>query len=160
MGDCQHDCFSSFHPFMFHLTRCVLVNSSELHADVCTILKNIGFSRGRAFSRQHLFSSVLLCTFSCEQLTRCFLFLVHIHLSYLLVQGMVFVQMLSELEEVVLYKTRPEKQPVIRKIWWDRLQVRTHPACLLQHLHLCSIMSCEQNHLYFHVWRGLGATPV
>eukprot|EP00117_Sycon_ciliatum_P022702 scpid3014/ scgid19501/ Serine/threonine-protein kinase mTOR; FK506-binding protein 12-rapamycin complex-associated protein 1; FKBP12-rapamycin complex-associated protein; Mammalian target of rapamycin; Mechanistic target of rapamycin; Rapamycin and FKBP12 target 1; Rapamycin target protein 1 len=37
-------------------------------------------------------------------------------------QGMVFVQMLSELEEVVLYKTRPEKQPVIRKIWWDRLQ--------------------------------------
>ena len=38
-------------------------------------------------------------------------------------QGMVCVQMLSELEEVVWYKLNPERSSVIKQIWWDRLQV-------------------------------------
>lgn len=37
--------------------------------------------------------------------------------------AMVSVQMLAELEEVVQYKLVPERQPTIRKMWWDRLQV-------------------------------------
>eukprot|EP00117_Sycon_ciliatum_P040328 scpid3818/ scgid5118/ Serine/threonine-protein kinase mTOR; FK506-binding protein 12-rapamycin complex-associated protein 1; FKBP12-rapamycin complex-associated protein; Mammalian target of rapamycin; Mechanistic target of rapamycin; Rapamycin target protein 1 len=36
--------------------------------------------------------------------------------------GMVCVQMLSELEEVVWYKLNPERSSVIKQIWWDRLQ--------------------------------------
>ncbi|XP_054269929.1 serine/threonine-protein kinase mTOR-like [Macrosteles quadrilineatus] len=36
--------------------------------------------------------------------------------------AMVSVQMLAELEEVVQYKLVPERQPTIRKMWWDRLQ--------------------------------------
>lgn len=38
--------------------------------------------------------------------------------------AMVSVQMLAELEEVVQYKLVPERRPTIRKMWWDRLQVR------------------------------------
>lgn len=38
--------------------------------------------------------------------------------------AMVSVQMLAELEEVVQYKLVPERQPTIRSMWWDRLQVR------------------------------------
>jgi FAT domain len=38
--------------------------------------------------------------------------------------AMVSLQMLAELEEVVLYKLVPEKRSSIRKMWWDRLQVR------------------------------------
>lgn len=37
--------------------------------------------------------------------------------------AMVSVQMLAELEEVVQYKLVPERQPTIRNMWWDRLQV-------------------------------------
>lgn len=37
--------------------------------------------------------------------------------------AMVSVQMLAELEEVVQYKLVPERQPTIRSMWWDRLQV-------------------------------------
>ena len=36
---------------------------------------------------------------------------------------MVSVQMLAELEEVIEYKLLPERQPVIREMWWQRLQV-------------------------------------
>ncbi|RZF43401.1 hypothetical protein LSTR_LSTR001662 [Laodelphax striatellus] len=36
--------------------------------------------------------------------------------------AMVCVQMLAELEEVIQYKLVPERQPTIRKMWWDRLQ--------------------------------------
>lgn len=36
---------------------------------------------------------------------------------------MVFVQMLAELEEVIQCKLKPEKRPIIYKIWSDRLQV-------------------------------------
>ena len=35
---------------------------------------------------------------------------------------MVSVQMLAELEEVIEYKLLPERQPVIREMWWQRLQ--------------------------------------
>ena len=35
---------------------------------------------------------------------------------------MVSVQMLAELEEVIEYKLSPERQPVIREMWWQRLQ--------------------------------------
>jgi len=38
--------------------------------------------------------------------------------------AMVSVQMLAELEEVVQYKLIPERRNTIRKMWWDRLQVR------------------------------------
>jgi serine/threonine-protein kinase mTOR len=38
--------------------------------------------------------------------------------------AMVSLQMLAELEEVVLYKLVPEKRSSIRKMWWDRLQVK------------------------------------
>lgn len=38
--------------------------------------------------------------------------------------AMVSVQLLAELEEVIQYKFIPERQPVLRKLWWDRLQVR------------------------------------
>lgn len=38
--------------------------------------------------------------------------------------AMVSVQLLAELEEVIEYKFMPERQPVLRKLWWDRLQVR------------------------------------
>lgn len=38
--------------------------------------------------------------------------------------AMVSVQLLAELEEVIQYKFMPERQPVLRKLWWDRLQVR------------------------------------
>ena len=34
---------------------------------------------------------------------------------------MVQVQMLAELEEVVQYKLVPERRPIIRQIWWERL---------------------------------------
>lgn len=37
--------------------------------------------------------------------------------------AMVSVQMLSELEEVIQYKLKPEKRQIIYKVWWDRLQV-------------------------------------
>jgi len=37
--------------------------------------------------------------------------------------AMVSVQMLSELEEVIQYKLKPEKRQIIHKVWWDRLQV-------------------------------------
>jgi FKBP12-rapamycin complex-associated protein len=37
--------------------------------------------------------------------------------------AMVSVQMLAELEEVIQYKLKPEKRPIIYKVWWDRLQV-------------------------------------
>jgi len=37
--------------------------------------------------------------------------------------AMVSVQMLSELEEVIQYKLKPEKRQIINKVWWDRLQV-------------------------------------
>lgn len=37
--------------------------------------------------------------------------------------AMVSVQLLAELEEVIQYKFMPERQPVLRKLWWDRLQV-------------------------------------
>ena len=30
--------------------------------------------------------------------------------------------MLAELEEVIEYKLLPERQPVIREMWWQRLQ--------------------------------------
>ncbi|XP_071946239.1 serine/threonine-protein kinase mTOR-like [Antedon mediterranea] len=36
--------------------------------------------------------------------------------------AMVNVQMLSELEEIIQYKLVPERQEVIKQIWWDRLQ--------------------------------------
>ncbi|XP_050539572.1 serine/threonine-protein kinase mTOR [Daktulosphaira vitifoliae] len=36
--------------------------------------------------------------------------------------AMVSVQMLAELEEVIQYKLKPEKRPIIYKVWWDRLQ--------------------------------------
>ena len=39
---------------------------------------------------------------------------------------MVAVQMLAELEEVIEYKLLPERQPVIREMWWQRLQVYRH----------------------------------
>ena len=48
-----------------------------------------------------------------------------------------FVQMLSELEEVVLYIKKPEKQEVIKKIWWDRLQVR---CCIFVAVCFCNII--------------------
>lgn len=35
---------------------------------------------------------------------------------------MVAVQMLAELEEVIEYKLLPERQPVVREMWWQRLQ--------------------------------------
>ncbi|KAK6628142.1 hypothetical protein RUM43_001953 [Polyplax serrata] len=35
--------------------------------------------------------------------------------------AMVQVQMLAELEEVVQYKLVPERRPIIRQIWWERL---------------------------------------
>jgi len=34
----------------------------------------------------------------------------------------VCVQMLSELEEVIEYKLVPERRPVIKEMWWQRLQ--------------------------------------
>lgn len=37
--------------------------------------------------------------------------------------AMVNVQMLAELEEVIQYKLVPERRPVIREMWWRRLQV-------------------------------------
>jgi len=37
--------------------------------------------------------------------------------------AMVSVQMLSELEEVIQYKLKPEKRHIIYRVWWDRLQV-------------------------------------
>ncbi|XP_064598762.1 serine/threonine-protein kinase mTOR-like [Liolophura sinensis] len=37
--------------------------------------------------------------------------------------AMVNVQMLSELEEIIQYKLVPERQAVIKQMWWDRLQV-------------------------------------
>lgn len=37
--------------------------------------------------------------------------------------AMVSVQMLSELEEVIQFKLKPEKRQIIHKVWWDRLQV-------------------------------------
>ena len=39
---------------------------------------------------------------------------------------MVNVQMLSELEEVMQYKLLVERRDVIRKTWWERLQVKYH----------------------------------
>lgn len=36
--------------------------------------------------------------------------------------AMVFVQMLSELEEVIQYKIIPERRPTLRAMWWERLQ--------------------------------------
>lgn len=36
--------------------------------------------------------------------------------------AMVFVQMLSELEEVIQYKLIPERRETIRNMWWKRLQ--------------------------------------
>ena len=45
-------------------------------------------------------------------------------------QGMVSVQMLSELEEVLQYKLHPDRTKVIRQIWWDRLQVNHLPIIL------------------------------
>ncbi|XP_041480411.1 serine/threonine-protein kinase mTOR-like [Lytechinus variegatus] len=36
--------------------------------------------------------------------------------------AMVSVQMLSELEEIIQYKLVPERQDIIREMWWDRLQ--------------------------------------
>lgn len=38
--------------------------------------------------------------------------------------AMVSVQLLAELEEVVQFKLIPERRPVLRKLWWDRLQVK------------------------------------
>ena len=37
--------------------------------------------------------------------------------------AMVQVQLLSELEEVIEYKLHPERRDMIRRAWWDRLQV-------------------------------------
>ena len=37
-------------------------------------------------------------------------------------QTMVCVQMLSELEEVIDYKLVAERRPIIRDMWWNRLQ--------------------------------------
>ena len=37
--------------------------------------------------------------------------------------AMVQVQLLSELEEVIEYKMHPERRDMIRRAWWDRLQV-------------------------------------
>ena len=39
--------------------------------------------------------------------------------------AMVSVQMLAELEEVIHYKILPERRSPIRKMWWQRLQVRS-----------------------------------
>ena len=36
----------------------------------------------------------------------------------------VCVQMLAELEEVIEYKLRPERRPVIKEMWWNRLKGR------------------------------------
>lgn len=36
--------------------------------------------------------------------------------------AMVFVQMLSELEEVIQYKIIPERRATLRTMWWERLQ--------------------------------------
>lgn len=44
---------------------------------------------------------------------------------------MVNVQMLSELEEVIQYKLVPERQAVIKQMWWDRLQVRPEHVILM-----------------------------
>jgi hypothetical protein len=38
-------------------------------------------------------------------------------------KAMVNVQMLSELEEVIKYKLLVERRVIIRKTWWERLQV-------------------------------------
>ena len=38
--------------------------------------------------------------------------------------AMVQVQLLSELEEVIEYKMHPDRRNMIKKAWWDRLQVR------------------------------------
>lgn len=38
--------------------------------------------------------------------------------------AMVSVQLLAELEEVVQFKLIPERRPTLRKLWWDRLQVK------------------------------------
>ena len=35
---------------------------------------------------------------------------------------MVCIQMLSELEEVIDYKLVAERRPIIRDMWWNRLQ--------------------------------------
>ena len=40
--------------------------------------------------------------------------------------AMVSVHMLAELEEVIHYKILPELRSPIRKMWWQRLQVRSH----------------------------------
>ena len=37
--------------------------------------------------------------------------------------AMVSVQMLAELEEVITYKLVPQRQPFIKRMWWERLQV-------------------------------------
>lgn len=37
--------------------------------------------------------------------------------------ALVNCQLLAELEEVVQYKLMPERRPIIRQAWWDRLQV-------------------------------------
>ncbi len=54
--------------------------------------------------------------------------------------AMVSVQLLAELEEVVEYKINPERQPILRKLWWDRLQVRIESGLtdsLLDAFHFC-----------------------
>lgn len=37
--------------------------------------------------------------------------------------ALVNCQMLAELEEVIYYKLMPERRPLIKQAWWDRLQV-------------------------------------
>lgn len=48
--------------------------------------------------------------------------------------AMVSVQMLAELEEVIQYKLKPEKRPIIYKVWWDRLQVITKNSVQLYYI--------------------------
>jgi FKBP12-rapamycin complex-associated protein len=40
--------------------------------------------------------------------------------------AMVSVQLLAELEEVVQFKMIPDRRSTLRKLWWDRLQVKKY----------------------------------
>ena len=47
------------------------------------------------------------------------------------------VQMLSELEEVIIYKLIPENRDQIKLMWWNRLQVRNANICLYAMIFRC-----------------------
>ena len=77
----------------------------------------VGESYNRAYGVSVKMMTLLLVVYTLICISHC--------------QAIVQVQALSELEEIIQYKTTPDRRQTIKETWWKRLQV---------HMLLCDLL--------------------